>query len=263
MQVTEILALFDREQRQDIEFPDMRKEVTGSVVRFVRDAPGMSFILYSDLDEATADRAVDEQVAYFSERQQPFEWKVFGHDRPRDLVHRLEARGFTLEDEDAVMVLDLSEAPDALLEPGTADVRRLTTPEQLGDVVAVLSSVWGGDFDWVYDRLGSHMALPGYLSVFVAYVENMPASAGWTYYYPGHFAGLWGGSTLETARGRGLYTALLSARVREARERGVAFLTIDAGPMSRPIVERYGFRLITTAIGCEWQPPAADVLHAG
>ena len=78
-------------------------------------------------------------------------------------------------------------------------------------------------------------------------------------YNPGHFAGLWGGSTLAAYRGRGLYTALLAARVREARARGVPYLTIDAGAMSRPIVARHGFEVITYATACEWRPVAVGL----
>lgn len=39
MDTQEILALFDRQQRVDIEYPDMRKEVLAHVVRFIRLAP--------------------------------------------------------------------------------------------------------------------------------------------------------------------------------------------------------------------------------
>ncbi|EQD40871.1 GCN5-related N-acetyltransferase, partial [mine drainage metagenome] len=56
-----------------------------------------------------------------------------------------------------------------------------------------------------------------------------------------------GGATVPDYRGRGLYTALLAVRLQEAKRRGARFLTIDAGPMSRPIVEKYGFRLLTFA----------------
>lgn len=44
MDVQEILALFDKEQRIEMEYPDMRKEVLPHVVRFVRDAPGMASV---------------------------------------------------------------------------------------------------------------------------------------------------------------------------------------------------------------------------
>jgi hypothetical protein len=249
-----VLALYDLDQRREIKFPDMDRQAFPHLVRYVRPAPGMSFVLYSDLDEATADTAIDEQVAYFSANRQPFEWKVYAHDRPADLTHRLVRRGFVLEDPDAIMVLDVAAAPQSLLAPPEADVRRLADPVQLAEVVGVLKAVWGEDFDWVYERMGQHMTIPDYLSIFVAYVEKIPACVGWTYYAPGHFAGLWGGSTLEAFRGRGLYTAVLAARVREARARGVPYVTIDAGSMSRPIAARHGFQTITHATACEWKP---------
>jgi GNAT superfamily N-acetyltransferase len=254
MDVRQVLALYDQEQRREIDFPGMRKDILPHLVRFVRDAPGMSFVLYSDLDEMMADAAIEEQMAYFRERELPFEWKVYAHDRPADLVERLTARGFETEEEpDAIMVLDVEAAPPALLAPPAADVRRLLDPEQLTEVAGVLEGVWGRDFNWVHERLGGHMAIPGYLSIYMAYADDAPASVGWVYFYPGHFAGLWGGSTLPEHRGRGLYTALLAVRVQEARARGVRYLTIDAGEMSRPIVARHGFEVITYATACEWK----------
>jgi GNAT superfamily N-acetyltransferase len=255
----EVLALYDREQRRDIEFPDMTREAVGGVVRYVRPAPGMNFVLYSELDEATADAAIEAQIAYFDARGQPFEWKAYAHDRPADLAQRLAARGFELEEPaDAIMVLDVAAAPAALLAAPAADVRRLSDPAQLVDVISVLEPVWGREFTWVHERLGGHMAIPDYLSVYVAYVDDRPACAGWVYYSSPHFAGLWGGSTLEAYRGRGLYTAVLAARVQEAHRRGIRYLTIDAGEMSRPIVARHGFEVITYATACEWQGEGAD-----
>jgi GNAT superfamily N-acetyltransferase len=64
------------------------------------------------------------------------------------------------------------------------------------------------------------------------------------------FASLWGGSTLPEFRGRGLYSALLEARITEARQHGIRFLTIDAMAMSRPIAARFGFQVLTHATGC-------------
>jgi len=257
--VQEVLALYDREQRREIEFPDMERQVLPigvglpGIVRYVRPLPGMSFVLYSNLDEATTDATIDEQIAYFRGRGLKFEWKVYGHDRPADLAARLVARGFEAEPIDDIMVLDVTNAPAALLAEPAADVRRLSDPAQLADVVAVMESVWGSDFSWIHERLGQAMAMPGYLSVYVAYVDGAPACAGWVYFDKGHFAGLWGGSTVAEYRRRGLYTALLAARVREARARGVPYLTIDAGEMSRPIVAGHGFQTITTATACEWK----------
>lgn len=254
MDLQAVLRLYDREERRDAEFPDMTKEAFPRVVRFVRPTPETGYVLYSDLDETTVDAAIDEQLARFSRNGMPFEWKVYSHDRPPDLVGRLVARGFEAEEPDAIMVLDMAVAPEALLRPPVADVRRLSDPTQLDDVVGVLEPVWGENFDWIHARLGAHMAIPGYLSVHVAYVDGTPACVGWTYYSSSSFAGLWGGSTLEAYRGRGLYTDVLAARVREAKGRGVDYLTVDAGSMSMPILARQGFEAITWATACNWEP---------
>ncbi len=253
MDTQEILALFDKEQRIEIDYPDMEKEVLPRIVRFVRPAPGMSFVLYSHLDEENVDAAIQEQIAYFSANNQPFEWKVYAHDTPPDLRERLVAYGFEPEDADAIMVLDLQEAPPSLLEPVTADVRPITR-DQLDDVIAVEEQVWGGNFEWIKQRMGSHLEVPDYLSIYVAYVNEEPACTGWIYFYKNsQFAGLWGGSTVPAYRKRGLYTAVLAARVQKAIRRGYRFLTIDASPMSRRIVARHGFRQVTEAYACEWK----------
>jgi hypothetical protein len=254
MDTADILALYDQTQRRDIEFPDMRKEVTPHVTRFVRPAPGMSFILHSRVDATTVEAAIQEQIDYFTPRKQRFEWKVHDYDSPPDLKERLIAHGFKADEPDAIMALDLTEAPPALLAPVTADVRPITRREQLGDVMTVEAQVWGSPFDWIEDRLGDNLAIPGYLSVYVAYVDNQPACAGWTYFDTrSEFASLWGGSTVAQYRERGLYTAVLAVRVQEAWQRGYRFLTIDAGEMSQPIVARQGFRLLTQAHACEWK----------
>jgi GNAT superfamily N-acetyltransferase len=90
--------------------------------------------------------------------------------------------------------------------------------------------------------------------VYIAYAEGIPVSAAWISFHDrSPFAGLWGGSTLVEYRGRGFYTALLAARVQEAQQRGVRFLTIDASPMSRPIVEKNGFQFLIFTQPFKWQ----------
>lgn len=257
MDLQAVLKLYDREERREADYRGMTRVALPHLVRYEQAAPETSFILYSDLDETTADMAIDGQLDYFSRNGMPFEWKVYAHDRPADLVDRLVARGLVADEPDAIMVLDAAAAPEVLLQPPAADVRRLTDPAQLADVVSVMGPVWGGDFAWIHSRLGAHMAVPDLLSVYVAYVADAPACAGWTYFSPGRFAGMWGGSTLEAYRGRGLYTAVLAVRVREAKERGTSYLTVDAGSMSMPILARHGFEVMTWATACNWKPAEA------
>jgi GNAT superfamily N-acetyltransferase len=258
MNLSEILALYDQHQRMQIQHPDMRKDAFPHLVRFIRSAPGTSFVSYSRLDPAQADTQIDEQLAYFKENHLPFSWTVFEHDPPPDLKERLAARGLKVYDPVDVMVLDLADMPLSLLRPAAeilppgAELSAITRVEQLKEVEGVLQQVWGGSFAWIQEHLSSGLRIPGYLYIAAVFADGLAASVGWVDFHPGNpFANLHGGATLPGYRGRGFYTALLAARAQEARSRGFRFLTIDAGPMSRPIAQMHGFQLLARACDCE------------
>jgi hypothetical protein len=62
--------------------------------------------------------------------------------------------------------------------------------------------------------------------------------------YTAHGAVLNGGSTVPHARGRGAYRALVRARWEAAAGRGTPAVVTQASSMSRPILERLGFRIV-------------------
>jgi hypothetical protein len=255
MDTSELLALYDAKQRISIAFPGVRREPRPHLIRYVSETGGLHFILYSQLAGADVEAVIAEEQAYFAPRGE-VEWKVYVHDQPADLRERLAARGFKVDEPDAIMVLDLEASPrDAgTVLPAGVTVRRLDRADQLDDVRRIENAVWNEDFGDFMQMLAADLAVPGYLSVYLASVDGQPAAAGWIYFHlNSRFAGLWGGSTLAEHRGRGLYSALLAARRQEAAARGYRFLTVDASPMSRPIVERNGFRLLTTAWACTWR----------
>lgn len=251
-----IIALYDQDQRKDIEYPDMRREVTPNVVRHIDISDTREgAIIYSQLNEANADDTIREQVKYFESIGQDFEWKLYDYDQPSDLKERLGAYGFMVEEAEAIMVLDLEDAPEVLWQPVSQPVQRITDPEKLSDVLTVQQQVWDEDFSSLGHYLGETLSkYPQQMSVYVAYVNEQPASAAWTY-YPKHslFASLWGGSTVSGFRQHGLYTALLSVRAQEAKARQVRYLSVDASAMSRPILEKFGFEMMAYSYPCKWK----------
>jgi GNAT superfamily N-acetyltransferase len=247
MNKPELLKLYDKELREQMEYPEARKEVTADVVRFVRESPAMNFVSFTYADELNLERVIQNEVKYFAPMDQPFTWKVCDHDPLPKAGEILKSNGFVRDDDPGeVMVLDVGSAPAQLLELVTADIRRITDPTGLKDIIFVLDNVWGGSNTWVNGRLGGHLKVPGYLSVYVAYVDNTPASIGWTYFPKGHFATLFAGSTLPEYRKHGLYTSILAARVQEIRRRGYRYAVVEAGDMSKPIVQKHGFEYLTT-----------------
>ena len=253
------LELYDHWMRIEIEIPGVLKENFPDLVRFTRPAPGMNFVSYSRLYEATLDSTIQEQVNYFLPLDQPFEWLAYEHDQPHNLKERLLAHGFVDDDDpDAVMVLDLKHYQITPDEYADFKICKLTQRDQLADVIRLEQQVLGGDFSWIEKRLGNHLELPGYLSVFVAYVDKEPVSTGWIYFHPNNlFATLNGGATIPEYRQHGIYSSLVHTRLREAKERGRRFVTTDASPFSRPILERNGFNLLTRGFSIRWRGKTA------
>lgn len=252
----ELIALFTQDQRLNVIYPGSVREVLPRVVRHVGEsADEEGCIVYSALDESDADEEIRAQIDFFEGIGQDFEWKVYDYDTPPQLQARLAAHGFEVEDAEAIMVLDLADTPARLFEPSHQDIRQLTDPPALADVRMVKEAVWQDSADGVISYLtGALTNHPHLMSVYVAYVDEVAASAAWIYFPEGsQFASLWGGSTLAEHRGQGLYSSLLAVRAQEARERGVRFLTVDASPMSRPILEKLGFVQIATSYPCLWR----------
>lgn len=255
MNIHELLALHDHHQRIELREHGFRREATPDVVRFVHLHQGEGMIIHSALTPESADRVIASEIAYFEGLGQDFEWKTYDHDPPADLKDRLTAFGFEGEEPEALLILDLEAPPEELLRPVIQDVRRITDSAELDAIGPIQEQVWGeSDPSFIATLKDELQHAPASVSIYIAYVDDLPvAHARITFHEGSPFAGLWGGSTLKEHRGRGIYTALLAARVQEARSRGVRFLTIDASPMSRPIVEKRGFQFLTMTQPFKWR----------
>ena len=254
MERAQLLALYDQDQRADIVYANVTREALPNVVRHLNRIVPYGYIVYSRLDADTADAEIERQMADFEEMERGMEWKVYAHDDPPDLKARLAARGFTIEEADAIMVLDLHNAPEVLRRPVSPAVRRISDPDDIRKMLQVQHVVWNRDFEFLVRELVDELReMPDTLCIYAAYVDDVPVSSAWVRFPENsQFGSLWGGSTLPEHRGQGHYTALLAVRVQEAMARGVRFLTVDASPMSRPILEKQGFEVITYAWECKW-----------
>jgi ribosomal protein S18 acetylase RimI-like enzyme len=255
MDKAELLDIFTRQQRIEVDYPDIKREVDGSVIRHINLSIGGGFIIYSRLDEESVESVITAQIARFQEVPQDFEWKVYDYDTPGDLVERLRRRGFEIEEPEALLVFDLTTRPAALDRAVPPSVVRITDPADVDAIVTLENAVWGTDHHNLGELLKRELREhPEILSVYMSYDGQEPASAAWIYFHASSsFASLWGGSTLAQFRNRGHYTHLLAARAQEAYARGFTLLTVDASPMSRPILEKHGFQFLATSTPCKWK----------
>jgi GNAT superfamily N-acetyltransferase len=236
------LALFDRQMRRDVE-PAERDALTTFAV-----GDDWSGVVWSRLDESTADAAVARPLPRLRGFVGHAEWKLYAYDRPDDLAKRLVSAGLEPQDEEAVLVAELCDLDlDAPLPVGV-EVRAVGDTEAVALWVGVNELAFGERFGHVGRVLlrALENERPRDLGV-IAYAGGEPVSAGRIEFNErSEFASLWGGGTLAEWRGRGIYRATVLERARLAHERGYRFLQVDALPTSRPILERLGFVQITT-----------------
>lgn len=252
----EIRTLYDTHIRRRTNELDAVCDATTTVTRCRWDRQGFGIVSYVDADASNIDAVIEEQIAYFDKYDIDFEWKYHDYDAPTNLPERLIAHGFVPETPEAVMVLEIAEAPANLLAPITHDIRKITTLDEVNDADYIASTVWGGDADRVTQRVKPMWELdPSSISLYVAYMDNQPVAYGRLELPQGDnpFAGIWAGATLPAFRRRGIYSELVAIRLQEALARGYTYLQIDADPStSMPIVRKYGFRSIAFATPYQW-----------
>lgn len=164
---------------------------------------------------------------------------------PAGLDEALLARGGQLVDTADVLAVALPAAVEAPDVPGL-DVRWLTAPEVARDANAIGVAVFGGSLasDEELARraaAGRDTVAAGTGGATVAYLDGTPVAVAGVEIADG-VARLWGGAVREAYRGRGVYRALVAARLTYAAERG-ATMALAQGRIttSSPILKRLGF----------------------
>lgn len=239
----DVLRRFDHDERVNLREPGYRRVVLPDVVRLVDTIGKSSTVIKSNIVDASLDRVIVREIHYFSRLGHELEWKWYGHDTSASMPQRLLCHGFSAEDRETLLALDLDRLPPNFDRAIASDVRRVTTPGGLADVQTVWRAVYEEDRSVLLRQLAWWLeTVPKNISVYVGYVDQVPVATGRIQFSPqSAFATIWGGAVIPAFRGQGLYRDLLQCRANEARQRGRRYLAIDAGPMSLPIVQAHGF----------------------
>jgi hypothetical protein len=252
-----LLAAYDDQLRGQSETADVPTSTDGPVIRVEYPARGfVSYRTLAGLDGEEIDALIARQRDFFAAKGQSVEWKLRGHDQPADLPDRLKAAGFEPEDQETVLVAESATISERLSGRDQVDgitIHRVTERADFERIAAMESTVWGEDWSWLADDLVRRHANGS--DVYAAEAGGQVVSAAWAVYKQGtDFTGLWGGSTLEEFRGRGIYKALVAIRAARAVELGYKYLHVDASDDSRPILQRLGFLAITTTTPYVYTP---------
>jgi GNAT superfamily N-acetyltransferase len=231
-------------------WPSFERETHAEYVLFHGPSPHHWFAmalrlrLGSDLE-----RLVEGVRTWFRERgRQELTWVVTDSSTPSDLSERLEELGAQPDPDEPVMAgMVLTDAPP---DVEGIEVRPVATFEEYAAARELGWNLLGmseAERREARERLQASWAEYEQVDIvnYAAFVDGKVVAAGGIQFTP-YGAYLAGGSTHPDHRGRGCYRALVRARWDAAVARGTPLLAVQAGRMSKPILERLGFRQIAT-----------------
>lgn len=178
-------------------------------------------------------------------------WQVGPSCRPDGLAELLKTRGFApvarppYEASLTVMVLT---APPPPPKQSGIEARLCTNLEEYVQAIRVAMAAFNESEEetaaWVAAAPAFWADQDGvWRFTHIAYLDGRPVGMGFGCSSPSGVL-LGGSGVLPAARGRGVYRALLQARWEQAERIGRPGLVVQAGAMSRPILERCGFQAL-------------------
>jgi GNAT superfamily N-acetyltransferase len=197
--------------------PDVVDDVREALRRHGRQQAAWTVPAGSDLHRALADAGM---TPYVDSPLEPTEWcmAIVGPPQTRPAEGVVVRMATTQEDYLAGAEL-------------AGDVFDMSPTDRVG-----LREAW-----LLRQRLAAQGLPTGYS--FLAYVDDR--LVGYANAQPNDYSvALFGGGVLPGARGRGIYSALVAARWDYAVDVGTPALTVGAGAMSRPRLQRLGFQVV-------------------
>jgi GNAT superfamily N-acetyltransferase len=199
-----------------------------------------------------ADEVIAEARAAIAPRHLPVMWTLDPETEPPDFGDHLERHGLHHDgDEAAVMVLPIDATVEAReiegleIVDGLADLDAFRSADAV-NAEAFESGERGGDPERIamLERRRLNLLAAGNRRLLLATLDGEPAGSAGLGLFPPAAAILNGGAVRPKFRGRGLYRALVAARLEIARKGEVEGLTVWGGRMSAPILTRLGFEKV-------------------
>src|SRR4051812_41958165 len=105
-----LLNRLDHERRNRI-YAGQVKEILPHVTRLRAIDGKWHMVTSPSLTAADADAIIAQEIEHHRGLGKSFEWKVYAHDPLTDLRDRLQQRGFSVSQLEAVLVFDLARSP--------------------------------------------------------------------------------------------------------------------------------------------------------
>jgi GNAT superfamily N-acetyltransferase len=214
--------------------------------------PGPNSVSWIRCRPDEVDEVIREGRAAFAPHQQGFMWLLDPETEPPDFGDHLARHGVHWDgDEAAVMVLPIEATMESQEVAGLELVDGLATPESFrsadsANAEAFESPLRADDPERIamLERRRLDNLAAGNRRLLLAIVDGEPAGSAGLTLFPPAAAILNGGAVRPKFRSRGIYRALVAARLDIARTAGVDGLCVWGGHMSAPILTKLGFEKV-------------------
>lgn len=215
---------------QVIARPGWRQLLTPSVK-----GGGFNDVSLAVVDEADADRVVDETIAQYARHACRFVWRI-GPDSSQHLKARLAGRGLAHQ-----LGHGMARSTELAIDIDPRISIERVTEATVSAFTQAMAAGWEMSPAALAPVNEAILGANGPLEMFLARWDGEPAATAGAALHPRSIY-LIGGVVLPAFRGRGLYRALVAARVAAARARGIELATsLARADTSAPILERMGF----------------------
>ena len=238
------LSIVDRLQVEQPSLGAERREIAGGWAFYIGASSPLSHALGMGLRGPVTSSDIDLVESLYRGRQ-PYCEIVVSPYADRSLVTLLGERGYTITEWNSVLVHTLTDVPER--DSREAEVRRVLPQD--AQLWAEVVSASFSDIAQVPPELFMPIAQAEEALCFLAYIDGQPVGGGGGSLFPElGIAPIFGAATMKPFRNRGVQTALLRARLREAQHSGCEYAVIctEPGTVSQHNAERNGFRVAYT-----------------
>jgi hypothetical protein len=222
--------------------------------------PLMNIIFRCHLTD-NIESTIQNTISLYAKNSLPFLWQIEPSSHPTNLGQRLAEHGLQSLGNSPVLAIDTGAITEKSNSPDNFEIRRVSTKGLLDD----FQTVWGLGFqvpDFVVDPLTNMLLSLGFdkqnkIQNYVGFLNDEPVSVGTTF-YGGGVAGLYNGTVLESARGKGIGTANTLHRIYEAKSQGYIYAFMVSAGNAYNLYKRLGFKDFTAWERFLWTPTESD-----
>lgn len=221
-------------------------------------SPVFNQIIDAQFDPNNIQDSIEEIMAPYKERGIVVIWKIWPSSTPNDLEQHLIDYGFHQWGDAPGMLADLSQLPQEKHSLKGLQIKFVSTNQMVKDWVIpfeegfTMGQPQGKYFDEMFREFGYSPENP--MRNYVAYLNDQPAACGTLYLGKDNVAGIWNIATVESARGKGIGTAITRKMCEDALEMGYHTGVLTASKDGLNIYKKLGFKEYCNVAYYGWLP---------